>query len=156
MSSIYDFTMKSITGQDVSFETYRGKVLLIVNVASKCGLTSQYEGLEALQRKYHDRGFEVLGFPCNQFGGQEPGAEKEIKQFCSANFGVTFPLFAKVEVKGPGAHPLFAALTGKEQGHRGTVYWNFNKFLIDENGIILKKFESSVKPMSEEIVSLLK
>ena len=149
MSSIYDFTIKSITGQDVSFETYRGKVLLIVNVASKCGLTSQYEGLEALQRKYHDRGFEVLGFPCNQFGGQEPGTENEIAQFCTTNYGVSFPMFAKIDVNGAGQHPLYAFLKTAKGGIFGdAIKWNFAKFLIDREGNVVERYAPTTGPAS--------
>ena len=149
MPSIYDFTMKSLTGEDVSLEKFRGKVLLIVNVASKCGLTSQYEGLEAIYRKYKDRGFEVLGFPCNQFGGQEPGTESEIAQFCTSNYGVDFPMFAKIDVNGADQHPLYTFLKNAKGGIFGdAIKWNFAKFLINREGNVVERYAPTTGPAS--------
>lgn len=150
--SIYDFKAKTIDGKEVPLSDFRGKALLIVNVASRCGFTPQYEGLEALHEKYSARGFEVLGFPCNQFGGQEPGAEGEIKSFCEAKFGVKFPLFSKVDVNGPQAHPLFKYLTSAKPGILGTeiVKWNFTKFLVDRRGQPVKRYAPNVEPKDVE------
>jgi len=149
MPSIYDFTMKSITGEDVSLDKYRGKVLLIVNVASKCGLTSQYEGLEAIYRKYKDRGLEVLGFPCNQFGGQEPGTESEIAQFCTTNYGVSFPMFAKIDVNGADQHPLYTFLKNAKGGIFGdAIKWNFAKLLVDRDGNVVERYAPTTGPAS--------
>src|SRR5204862_5421550 len=120
--------LKDIDGKDTSLKAYKGKVLLVVNVASKCGLTPQYKTLEALQEKYKDKGFTVLGFPCNQFGGQEPGTNEEIKEFCSSKYNVSFPLFDKIDVNGPKRHPLYVALAGAESPYPGDIKWNFNKF----------------------------
>jgi glutathione peroxidase len=130
-------------------------VLLIVNVASKCGYTPQYTGLEALQQKFKDKGFTVLGFPCNQFGAQEPGTAEEIKQFCSSKYQVTFPLFEKIEVNGPGRHPLYLMLAGKESPVAGDIKWNFTKFLIGRDGKVLKRFEPGVKPDSAQMVQAI-
>jgi glutathione peroxidase len=131
--SVYPFKAKTIDGKEVSLSEYQGKALLIVNVASQCGFTPQYAGLESLYQKYKDKGFAVLGFPCNQFGAQEPGNEAEIKSFCDLNFGVTFPLFGKIDVNGANAHPLYKYLTSDKPGVLGTeaIKWNFTKFLID-------------------------
>ncbi len=149
MSSIYDFTMKNITGDDVSLSRFRGKVMLIVNVASKCGLTSQYEGLEELYRIYKGRGLEVLGFPCNQFGGQEPGSEAEIAQFCMTNYGVSFPMFAKIDVNGAGEHPLYTFLKKAKGGLLGdAIKWNFAKFLIDRKGSVIDRYAPTTGPSS--------
>jgi len=150
--SIYNITLKDIDGKPTSLKAYEGKVLLVVNVASKCGYTPQYEGLEALQEKYKAKGFSVLGFPCNQFGGQEPGSNEQIKEFCSSKYQVTFPLFDKIEVNGPNRHPLYLALAGKDSPFPGDIKWNFNKFLIGRDGRILKRFDSKVKPDSAELV----
>ncbi len=150
--SIYNIILKDIDGKSTSLKAYEGKVLLIVNVASKCGYTPQYAGLEALQEKYKDRGFFVLGFPCNQFGGQEPGTNEQIKEFCSSKYQVTFPLFDKIEVNGPNRHPLYLALAGKDSPFPGDIKWNFSKFLIGRDGKILKRFDSKVKPDSAELV----
>ena len=154
--SIYDISLKDIDGQPTSLKAYKRKVLLIVNVASKCGYTPQYAGLEALQKKYKDKGFFVLGFPCNQFGGQEPGTNEQIKQFCSSKYQVTFPLFDKIEVNGPNRHPLYVALAGKDSAFPGDIKWNFSKFLIGRDGKILKRFESKVKPDSAELTQAIK
>jgi glutathione peroxidase len=153
--SIYAISLKDIDGNSTSLKTYKGKVLLIVNVASQCGYTPQYAGLEALQKKYQDKGFSVLGFPCNQFGGQEPGTNEEIKQFCSSKYQVTFPLFDKIEVNGPNRHPLYLALAGKDSAFPGDIKWNFSKFLVGRDGKILKRFESKVKPDSAELTQAI-
>jgi glutathione peroxidase len=150
-TSLYDIPLKDIDGKDTSLSAYKGKVLLIVNVASKCGFTPQYEGLEALQKKYEKQGFTVLGFPCNDFLSQEPGTPTEIKQFCSSKYNVTFPLFAKDHVNGKEAQPLYAALTGDDSPFPGKITWNFNKFLISRDGKIIKRFDSSAKPESLEV-----
>ena len=146
--SIYKYTAITLAGEDVSLETWRGRVLLIVNTASACGFTPQYAGLEALYRKYEPRGLTVLGFPCNQFGAQEPGNEVEIGAFCEKNYGVTFPLFAKVDVKGANAHQLFQYLTQAKPGLLGTeaIKWNFTKFLIDRNGDPVARYAPQTKP----------
>jgi len=149
--TIHDINVKDIDGEDTSLSAYKGKVLLIVNVASKCGLTPQYKALEALQQKYKDKGLTVLGFPCNQFGGQEPGTNEEIKQFCSSKYNVTFPLFDKIDVNGEKRHPLYVALAGKESPFPGDIKWNFNKFLIGKDGKILKRFEPRTTPDSPEV-----
>jgi glutathione peroxidase len=149
--SIYAISLKDIDGKATSLKEYKGKVLLIVNVASQCGFTPQYAGLEALQEKYKDKGFTVLGFPCNQFGGQEPGTNEQIKQFCSSKYQVTFPLFDKIEVNGPNRHPLYVALAGKESAFPGDIKWNFSKFLIGRDGKILNRFASGIKPDSTEL-----
>ena len=145
-TSVYDIPVKDIDGKDTSLKAYKGKVILIVNVASKCGLTPQYQALETLQEKYKDKGFTVLGFPCNQFGGQEPGTNEEIKQFCSSKYNVSFPLFDKIDVNGPKRHPLYVALAGPESPYPGDIKWNFNKFLIGRDGKIIKRFEPRTKP----------
>jgi glutathione peroxidase len=149
--SIYNISLTDIDGKPTSLKAYKGKVLLIVNVASRCGYTPQYAGLEALQEKYKDQGFTVLGFPCNQFGGQEPGTNEEIKQFCSSKYQVTFPLSDKIEVNGPNRHPLYALLAGGGSPFPDDIKWNFSKFLIGRDGKILKRFESKVKPDSAEL-----
>lgn len=148
MKSIYDFTLRDIDGRETSLAEYRGKVLLMVNVASKCGFTRQYAGLEKLYRTYQDRGFVVLGFPANDFLGQEPGTETEIKSFCSLTYGVTFPLFAKISVKGKTIHPLYAFLTSKDLHPEfgGAISWNFNKFLIGRAGQIVARYGSRTEP----------
>ena len=150
--SIYGIALKDIDGKSTSLKAYEGKVLLIVNVASKCGYTPQYAGLEALQEKYKDKGFTVLGFPCNQFGGQEPGTNEEIRQFCSSKYQVTFPLFDKIEVNGLNRHPLYVLLAGAGSPFPGDIKWNFNKFLIGRDGKILKRIDSKVTPDSAELV----
>ncbi len=149
--SIYGITLKDIDGKSTSLKAYEGKVLLVVNVASKCGFTPQYDGLEGLYEKYKDKGFFVLGFPCNQFGHQEPGTNEEIKQFCSSRYQVTFPLFDKIEVNGPNRHPLYQTLAGKDSPFPGDIRWNFSKFLIGRDGKILKRFESRITPESAEL-----
>jgi len=146
--SVYDFHANTIDGKDKSLSDYKGKVLLIVNVASKCGYTPQYKGLEEIYQKYHSKGLEILGFPCNQFGSQEPGSAEEIKSFCSLNYGVTFPLFEKIDVNGNNAHPLYKYLTVTKPGILGTkaIKWNFTKFLIDRNGNIFDRYASNTTP----------
>jgi glutathione peroxidase len=146
--TIYKYTATTLTGEEVGLEAWRGRVLLIVNTASQCGFTPQYAGLEALYKKLEPRGLSVLGFPCNQFGSQEPGSEAEISQFCQKNYGVTFPMFAKLEVNGPGAHQLFQYLTRAKPGLLGTeaIKWNFTKFLIDRDGEPVARFAPQTKP----------
>lgn len=154
MTNIYDFTMRDIDGKDVSLSAFQGKVLLIVNVASKCGFTGQYEGLEKLYKAHKDQGLVVLGFPSNDFLGQEPGTEAEIKRFCTLTYGVTFPMFAKIPVKGKDIHPLYAFLTSKETNPKfgGAISWNFNKFLIGRDGVIVGRFGSRTQPDDKELV----
>ncbi|WP_310498642.1 glutathione peroxidase [Sandarakinorhabdus sp.] len=148
MTNVHDFTAKAIDGRDVPLSEYDGKVLLIVNTASKCGFTPQYEGLEALQRQYGPRGFSVLGFPCNQFGAQEPGEESEIATFCKLTYDVDFPLFAKVDVNGDTAHPLFKALKKAAPGLLGSeaIKWNFTKFLVGKDGQVVDRYAPTTKP----------
>jgi len=148
MTTAYDFTAKTIDGEQKPLADYRGKALLVVNVASKCGFTPQYTGLEALYRKFKDRGIEVLGFPCDQFGHQEPGDEAEIKNFCSLTYDVTFPMFAKVDVNGAGAHPLYKWMKEEKSGFLGTegIKWNFTKFLVDRNGNVVKRYAPTDTP----------
>jgi len=154
-SSLYDIPLKDIDGKPTSLKAYQGKVLLIVNVASKCGFTPQYEGLEAIQKKYEAKGFTVLGFPCNDFGSQEPGTADEIKTFCSSNYSVTFPLFEKLHVKGGEQHPLYAALTGKDSPFPGDISWNFNKFVVGRDGKIVKRFDSKATPESAQVTGAI-
>lgn len=153
--SLHDIKLKDIDGKDTTLAAYKGKAVLIVNVASKCGYTKQYTGLEATYQKFKDKGFVILGFPCNQFGGQEPGSNEEIKQFCSSKFNVTFPLFDKVEVNGVNRHPLYVALAGKDSAFPGDIKWNFNKFLISKEGKILGRYDSKVAPESEELTKAI-
>ena len=155
--SIYDFTMRDIDGNDVSLETFRGKVVMVVNVASKCGFTGQYAGLQALYETHKDRGFAILGFPANDFLWQEPGSDSEIKQFCTLNYGVTFPMFAKIHVKGRDQHPLYAYLTGKRTNPEfgGKITWNFNKFLVGRDGRIVARFGSRTKPDSPDVAAAI-
>ena len=150
-ATIYDFSAKDIKGNEVSLADYQGKVLLIVNTASKCGFTPQFEGLQNLHKELGDKGFEVLGFPCNQFLSQDPGDENAISQFCSLNYGVSFPMFAKIEVNGEGTHPLFRFLKKEAKGLMGSekVKWNFTKFLVDSNGRVVRRYAPTAKP--EEI-----
>ncbi len=154
VQSIYDFKVKTIEGKETTLEPYKGKVMLIVNVASKCGYTPQYEGLEVLYKKYKAKGLVILGFPCNQFSSQEPGSEKEIQNFCRVNFGVTFPMFAKINVNGDKTHPLYRYLKSEQPGFLGTesIKWNFTKFLVDKEGKVVDRFGSSTKPKSLEAV----
>ncbi len=152
MASVYDFTAETIDGQPAPLADYQGKVLLIVNTASKCGFTRQYAGLEELYRKYRDRGFVVLGFPCNQFGAQEPGDEEEIKSFCSLTYDVDFPLMRKIDVNGPAAHPLYVFLKEQKKGLLGTegIKWNFTKFLVDRSGKVVDRYAPTDEPKSLE------
>jgi glutathione peroxidase len=159
MSDLYNFKVKNINGEDVSLEDFKGKVLLIVNTASKCGFTPQYKGLEEMYKKHKDQGFEVLGFPCNQFGKQEPGDEEEIKTFCSLTYDVSFPMFAKIDVNGSDASPLYEHLKAEAPGMLGSkaVKWNFTKFLVDKKGNVLKRFAPKDTPekIEKEIENLL-
>lgn len=154
---VLDYTVADIEGNDVDLSTYKGDVLLIVNTASYCGYTPQYEGLEELYRTYSDKGFKVLGFPANEFGQQEPGTNAEIRSFCKSNYDVSFPLFSKVVVKGAGIHPLFAYLTDPEANAEvgGPIRWNFTKFLVDRNGQVLARFEPGDDPKSEKVVEAI-
>ena len=147
-SPIYDFAVNDIHGKQRKLGEFKGKVLLIVNVASKCGFTPQYKGLEALYEKLHSRGLEVLGFPCNQFGAQEPGTAEEIESFCELNYGVTFPLFAKIDVNGKDAAPVYKYLKKEKPGLLGSeaIKWNFTKFLVDRNGKVIERYGSNVEP----------
>jgi glutathione peroxidase len=147
--------LKDINGKETSLKAYQGQVLLLVNVASKCGYTPQYKSLETTHRKYKDQGLAVLGFPCNDFGAQEPGSNEEIKTFCATKYDVTFPLFDKLHVKGSEQHPLYAALTGKESPYPGDVKWNFGKFLVGRDGKIIQRWESKVAPDSPEITKAI-
>lgn len=149
--TVYEFTAKTIDGKDKSLADYKGKVLLIVNVASKCGFTPQYKGLEELYRKYKDKGFEVLGFPCNQFGSQEPGTNEEIAEFCTTNYGVTFQMFDKIDVNGENAHPLYKFLKANAKGFiNDDIKWNFTKFLINKDGEVVDRFAPQTTPESIE------
>jgi len=160
MQSIYDIEVETIDGEKTTLGSYRGKVILIVNVASKCGFTPQYEGLEKLYQTYRERGLVILGFPCNQFGSQEPGSEEEIKNFCRVNYGVTFPMFAKIDVNGQNTHPLYRHLKAAKSGifGSGAIKWNFTKFLVDRDGNVVERYASPTKPASlaEPIEVLLK
>jgi glutathione peroxidase len=153
MTNFYSFSVKDIDGAEKPLSEYAGKVLLVVNVASKSSFTRQYKGLETLYKRFRERGFEILGFPSNDFGRQEPGTDAEIKSFGSDTYGVSFPLFARISVKGKEIHPLFAFLTGKETnpGFAGKITWNFNKFLLDRSGKIVNRFDSKDDPMGDKI-----
>ena len=159
MDDIYNIEVKDSANSNISMSDFAGKTLLIVNVASKCGLTPQYEGLQKLYDDYKDRNFVVLGFPCNQFGGQEPGTDKEISEFCDINFSVTFPIFSKIKVNGPEAHPLFKILKSDKPGifRTQSIKWNFTKFLINSNGKIVERFSPRVEPkyIRKEIEKIL-
>ena len=159
MGSIYDFTVDDIEGKPVKLDRFKGKVLLVVNTASKCGFTPQYKGLEALYRKYHERGLEVLGFPCNQFGAQEPGSEQEIATFCQTNYDVTFPMFAKIDVNGDATAPLYRYLKHEKPGLLGTeaIKWNFTKFLVDRDGRVVARFAPNDTPeaLEDDVAKLL-
>jgi glutathione peroxidase len=155
-SGIYPFTLNSIDGKPAPLAGYKGKVVLLVNVASQCGYTPQYSALEATYQKYKDQGFVILGFPANNFGAQEPGTNEEIKTFCTRKFNVTFPMYAKISVKGADQSPLYAYLTKDTgPGIAGDIKWNFTKFLVDRNGNVVQRFESAVTPDSEEVVSAI-
>jgi glutathione peroxidase len=153
--NISEFTVKDINLKEVKLSTYKGKVLLVVNVASKCGFTSQYAGLQKIYEMYKDQGLEVLGFPCNDFGGQEPGTNEEIKNFCSLNYEVTFPMLDKVQVKGDEKAPLFDLLTNNSVTGKSSIKWNFEKFIIDKEGNIVDRFRSTTKPDSKKITKLI-
>lgn len=159
MQDIFEIEVKTIDGEIITLDSFRGQVMLIVNVASKCGFTNQYEGLEKLYASYAAKGLVVLGFPCNQFANQEPGSEEEIMNFCRLNYGVTFPMFAKVEVNGNNAHPLYAHLKEQQPGllGSGSIKWNFTKFLVDRNGTIVKRFAPSknISEIEESMTKLL-
>ena len=156
-ASIYDFEMLDIDGNKVSLEKFKGKVVMIVNVASKCGLTPQYKELQAIYSKYLGKGFVILGFPANNFLQQEPGTNSEIKEFCSVNYGVQFPMFAKISVLGEDIHPLYRFLTGKETNPEfaGDIRWNFDKFLADKNGAIINRFHPKTKPRDPELIKAI-
>lgn len=155
--SMYEFTLKDIDGKDVKLDAYKGKAVMIVNTASKCGLTPQYEGLQKLYSEYQDKGFEVLGFPANNFMGQEPGTEKDIKEFCALNYKVSFPMFSKISVKGADQHPFYTFLTNKESnpGFDGDITWNFEKFLTDKNGKVIARFSPKTLPDSPEVIAAI-
>ena len=155
--SVHDVSINTLAGEPASLADHAGKTLLLVNVASKCGLTPQYTALEELHERYADQGFEVLGFPCNQFGGQEPGSAEEIQQFCSMSYGVTFPMFEKIDVNGPNRHPLYDQLTetADAEGHDGDIRWNFEKFLISPTGEVVARFSPIITPEAPELVSAI-
>ena len=153
--SIYDIPLKDIDGKDATLAPYKGQVLLVVNVASKCGFTPQYAGLEGIYKKYSFQGLVVCGFPCNQFLSQEPGTAAEIKEFCTSKYNVTFPMFDKLDVNGKNRHPLYTTLAGTNSPFAGNIKWNFTKFLIGRDGKILKRFGSSTKPDSEEVTKAI-
>lgn len=159
MTAVYDFSAPMINGDQVDLSQYKGKVLLIVNTASKCGFTPQYKGLQGLYEKYKDQGLEILGFPCNQFGHQEPGDSGQISEFCELNFGVSFPLFAKIDVNGDDAHPLYSHLKKAAPGLLGSkaIKWNFTKFLVNRDGEVIKRYAPTDKPesLAEDIEALL-
>lgn len=155
-TSLYDFTVQDIDGEEISLSEYKGKVVLIVNVASKCGYTPQYEGLQKIYDKYKEDGFVILGFPANNFNGQEPGTDKQIKQFCTLEYGVEFPMFSKVSVKGDDQAELFSYLTSlPNEDFEGEIKWNFEKFLIDKNGSLKRRFRSGVEPESEALITAI-
>jgi glutathione peroxidase len=156
-SNVLEFTLNSIDGKPAPLSQYGGKVVLLVNVASKCGYTPQYAGLEKVYEKYKDQGFVILGFPANNFGGQEPGTNEEIKTFCSSKYNVTFPMYSKISVKGADMHPLYQFLTDKQANPRtgGDIQWNFTKFLIGKDGKVIARFESAVTPESPEVTSAI-
>lgn len=158
MPGVYDFTAKLLVGEEILLKRFEGQVLLVVNTASKCGFTSQYQGLEKLHQALAPRGFSVLGFPCNQFGGQEPGDAAQIEQFCASNYAITFPMFAKIDVNGSNAHPLFEHLKNQKSGLLGpSIKWNFTKFLIDRSGKVVARHAPTAKPdgLTREIEALL-
>jgi glutathione peroxidase len=155
--ALYDIPIATLEGEDSSLESYRGKALLLVNVASKCGLTPQYSGLEKLQETYGDKGFSVVGFPCNQFGGQEPGTPEEIATFCSTNYGVTFPMFEKIDVNGEHRHPIYQELTQTvdAEGNAGDILWNFEKFLVAPSGTVVARFRPRTTPEDPVVVEAI-
>jgi len=155
--SVYDFTLKNSKGKDVKLEEFRGQVVMLVNVASKCGYTPQYDGLQKIYERYKDQGFTILGFPANNFGAQEPGTNEEIQEFCRINYGVTFPVFSKISVKGDDKHPLYKYLTEKESNPEfaGEIKWNFNKFLVGRDGRIVARFDSADKPEDAKVTQAI-
>ena len=155
--TVYDFTLKDSKGRDVKLDEFRGQVVMLVNVASKCGYTPQYEGLQKIYERYKNRGFTILGFPANNFGAQEPGTDEEIQEFCRINYGVTFPVFSKISVKGDDQHPLYKYLTGRETNPEfaGEIKWNFNKFLVGRDGRILARFDSGDKPEDAKVTQAI-
>jgi glutathione peroxidase len=155
--SVHDIAVNTLSGEPASVGDHAGKTLLIVNVASKCGLTPQYTALQEVYERYADQGFEVLGFPCNQFGGQEPGSPQDIEQFCTLNYSVTFPMFEKIEVNGPGRHPLYVELTktADAEGHDGDIRWNFEKFLIAPDGAVVARYSPVTKPDDASIIGAI-
>jgi glutathione peroxidase len=155
--TVHDIAVKTLSGQDASLGDLAGNTLLVVNVASKCGLTPQYAGLQRLHDQFGERGFAVVGFPCNQFGGQEPGTPEEIGEFCSVNYGVSFPMFEKIEVNGPGRHPLYTELTAvpDEAGEAGDIQWNFEKFLVAPDGAVIARFRPLTEPEDPALVSAI-
>ena len=155
--TVYDIPLSTLAGQPASLGDLAGRTLLVVNVASKCGLTPQYEGLERLHERYGDRGFSVVGFPCNQFGGQEPGTAGEIREFCSATYGVSFPLFEKIEVNGPGRHPVYEELTAMPDadGEAGDIQWNFEKFLVGPDGTVIARFRPRTDPEDPDLIAAI-
>jgi glutathione peroxidase len=155
--TLYDIPLKTLDGQPASLGDLAGKTLLVVNVASKCGLTPQYAGLERLHEQFADRGFAVVGFPCNQFGGQEPGSADEIAEFCSATYGVSFPMFEKIDVNGPGRHPVYTELTAlaDDAGEAGDIQWNFEKFLVSPDGKAIARFRPRTEPDAPEVISAI-
>jgi glutathione peroxidase len=155
--ALYDIPISTLDGSPSSLEPFKGKTLLLVNVASKCGLTPQYEGLEKLQETYGDKGFSVLGFPCNQFGGQEPGSSEEIAEFCSTTYGVSFPIFEKIDVNGQGRHPIYNELTQvpDAEGNSGDIQWNFEKFLVSPAGEVVARFRPRTAPEDPEVVEAI-
>lgn len=155
MSAFHEVTLRAVDGGELSLKPYLGKVVLVVNVASKCGLTPQYAGLEALYQQYREQGLVVIGLPCNQFAGQEPGAEAEIQEFCQLNYGVTFPLSAKLEVNGPNRHPLYRLLAGEGAEFPGDITWNFEKFLLGKNGQVLARFSPRTTPEDPALIAAI-
>jgi glutathione peroxidase len=155
--TLYDIPLKTLDGQPASLGDLTGKTLLVVNVASKCGLTPQYAGLERLHEQFAGRGFAVVGFPCNQFGGQEPGSAEEIAEFCSATYGVSFPMFEKIDVNGPGRHPVYTELTAlaDSAGEAGDIQWNFEKFLVDPDGKAIARFRPGTEPEAPEVIAAI-
>jgi len=154
-STVYDHELHDIDGEKTSLSAHEGKVLLLVNVASRCGFTRQYKGLEELHQSYKDKGLVVCGFPCNQFGGQEPGSDSEIKEFCSTKFGVTFPMFSKIDVNGEGRHPLYESIIGENGPLKGNVKWNFTKILIGKDGKPIERFGSMTSPTSKKLIKAI-
>ena len=150
-SSLYDYPLKTIDGESTTLAEHKGKVILMVNVASRCGFTRQYKGLEELYRQYKDKGLVICGFPCNQFGGQEPGTEDEIKSFCSTKFGVTFPMYSKIDVNGANRHPLYESIIGDKGPLKGNIKWNFSKILVDKSGVPVERFGSMTSPSSKKL-----